>query len=273
MNWISKGAVMDAARIELKLVLGEAGIDDPNLNTFSERFNIQKRFYLIQVNGYDLGYRFGCGRRAVTSCALPKAKVAHGTFVNQASSEVDAVARQVVRSVRGADAGSLGVNASIGNLVYGIFPSRSARVLPSNLQTTTPPWPPLRRGGDMKEVPAGRLASEGPPGADQFSSNRCSSFGSPIRGLTPPGSPWRSLWRNFRPFVLHLRSFSSICGSNPFRFLSSVSLSSSASPTVRDRSSSLQPDAAATPGSNGIIVASHRGIVRFRRTRPPANGF
>jgi hypothetical protein len=145
---------MDAARIELKLVLGEAGIDDPNLNTFSERFNIQKRFYLIQVNGYDLGYRFGCGRRAVTSCALPKAKVAHGTFVNQASSEVDAVARQVVRSVRGADAGSLGVNASIGNLVYWIFPSRSARVLPSNLQTTTPPWPPLRRGGDMKEVPA-----------------------------------------------------------------------------------------------------------------------
>jgi|GEM_PF-294306 len=50
---------MDAARIELKLVLGQAGIDDPKLDTFSERFNIQKRVYLIQLLGYDLGYRFG----------------------------------------------------------------------------------------------------------------------------------------------------------------------------------------------------------------------
>lgn len=50
---------MNAARIELKLVLDQADIGDINLETFSQRFNIQKRIYLIQLMGFDLGYRFG----------------------------------------------------------------------------------------------------------------------------------------------------------------------------------------------------------------------
>lgn len=50
---------MDAARIELKLVLDQAGVDGSKLDTFSQRFNIQKRVYLIQISGYELGYRFG----------------------------------------------------------------------------------------------------------------------------------------------------------------------------------------------------------------------
>ncbi len=49
---------MNSARIELKLALNQAGINTIILNTFSERFNIQKRIYLIQITGYDLGYRF-----------------------------------------------------------------------------------------------------------------------------------------------------------------------------------------------------------------------
>lgn len=49
---------MDAARIELKLTLDEVGLSDSTLKTFSERLNVQKRLYLVQVLGYDLGYRF-----------------------------------------------------------------------------------------------------------------------------------------------------------------------------------------------------------------------
>ncbi|HEY4311886.1 MAG TPA: hypothetical protein VGN12_20730 [Pirellulales bacterium] len=49
---------MDAARIELKLALDEAGLPSLKLQTFSERLNVQKRIYLIQTLGYDLGYRF-----------------------------------------------------------------------------------------------------------------------------------------------------------------------------------------------------------------------
>lgn len=49
---------MDAAHIELKLTLDEAGLVNPSLKTFSERLNVQKRLYLVQVLGYDLGYRF-----------------------------------------------------------------------------------------------------------------------------------------------------------------------------------------------------------------------
>lgn len=49
---------MDAARIELKLTLDEAGLSNPTLQTFSQRLNVQKRLYLVQVLGYDLGYRF-----------------------------------------------------------------------------------------------------------------------------------------------------------------------------------------------------------------------
>ncbi len=50
---------MNPARVGLKLILDEAGIPDIKLETFSERFNIQKRIFLIQVMGCDLGYRFG----------------------------------------------------------------------------------------------------------------------------------------------------------------------------------------------------------------------
>jgi uncharacterized protein YwgA len=50
---------MNAARVELKLVLDAAGIPDIDLGTFSQRFNIQKRVYLVQIMGYDLGYRYG----------------------------------------------------------------------------------------------------------------------------------------------------------------------------------------------------------------------
>ncbi len=50
---------MNPARIELKLVLDQAGIGDISLDTFSQRFNIQKRVYLIQLMGCDLGFRFG----------------------------------------------------------------------------------------------------------------------------------------------------------------------------------------------------------------------
>jgi hypothetical protein len=50
---------MTPARAGLKLILEKAGISDINLETFSQRFNIQKRIFLIQVMGCDLGYRFG----------------------------------------------------------------------------------------------------------------------------------------------------------------------------------------------------------------------
>lgn len=50
---------MDAARIALKLTLEEAGLKDLKLKSFSARLNVQKRIYLVQVLGYDLGYRFG----------------------------------------------------------------------------------------------------------------------------------------------------------------------------------------------------------------------
>ena len=49
---------MNAERIELKLTLDEAGLQKLTLQTFSERLNVQKRIYLIQALGYDLGYRF-----------------------------------------------------------------------------------------------------------------------------------------------------------------------------------------------------------------------
>jgi hypothetical protein len=49
---------MNSARIELKLVLDTADVP-VELDTFSRRFNLQKRVYLIQVAGCDLGYRYG----------------------------------------------------------------------------------------------------------------------------------------------------------------------------------------------------------------------
>ena len=49
---------MNPTRIELKLILDKAGIDNLDLNTFSQRLNVQKRIYLVQLLGNDLGYRF-----------------------------------------------------------------------------------------------------------------------------------------------------------------------------------------------------------------------
>jgi uncharacterized protein YwgA len=49
---------VNSDRIQLKLVLDRAGVP-VELDTFSKRFNIQKRVYLIQVAGCDLGYRYG----------------------------------------------------------------------------------------------------------------------------------------------------------------------------------------------------------------------
>lgn len=50
---------MTPAHIELKLTLAEVGIPNPTLSTFSERLNVQKKVYLTQLMGYDLGYRYG----------------------------------------------------------------------------------------------------------------------------------------------------------------------------------------------------------------------
>lgn len=60
---------MNAARIELALVLDylEVPID---LGTFSKRFNIQKKVYLAQIAGADLGYRFGWYLRGPYSKSL-----------------------------------------------------------------------------------------------------------------------------------------------------------------------------------------------------------
>jgi len=48
---------MNAARRELALVLDHLGVS-VDLGTFSKRFNIQKKIYLAQITGIDLGYRF-----------------------------------------------------------------------------------------------------------------------------------------------------------------------------------------------------------------------
>lgn len=60
---------MNAARIELALILEH--VDIPiNLQSFSNRLQIQKKIYLIQVAGTDLGYRFGWYIRGPYSPAL-----------------------------------------------------------------------------------------------------------------------------------------------------------------------------------------------------------
>ncbi len=50
---------MTPAHIELKLTLAAVGIPNPTLDSFSERLNVQKKVYLTQLMGYDLGYRYG----------------------------------------------------------------------------------------------------------------------------------------------------------------------------------------------------------------------
>jgi uncharacterized protein YwgA len=50
---------MSPDRITLKLTLAEAGLPTVTLGSFSERLQVQKKVYLTQLMGYDLGYRFG----------------------------------------------------------------------------------------------------------------------------------------------------------------------------------------------------------------------
>lgn len=50
---------MSPTRITLKLSLAKAGIPEVTLDSFSQRLNVQKKVYLSQLMGYDLGYRFG----------------------------------------------------------------------------------------------------------------------------------------------------------------------------------------------------------------------
>jgi uncharacterized protein YwgA len=60
---------MNAARRELALVLGHLGVP-VDLDTFSKRFNIQKKIYLSQIAGVDLGYRFSWYLRGPYSTSL-----------------------------------------------------------------------------------------------------------------------------------------------------------------------------------------------------------
>jgi len=49
---------MDSARINLKLVFDAIGLST-SLASFSKRLAVQKKTYLAQLFGIDLGYRFG----------------------------------------------------------------------------------------------------------------------------------------------------------------------------------------------------------------------
>jgi uncharacterized protein YwgA len=49
---------MTKGRILLKLVLDGIGLGELSLDTFSKRLNLQKKVYLLQLTGLDLGYRY-----------------------------------------------------------------------------------------------------------------------------------------------------------------------------------------------------------------------
>lgn len=49
---------MTKQRVLLRLVLEEIGLGDLPLQTFPERLNLQKKVYLLQLTGIDLGYRY-----------------------------------------------------------------------------------------------------------------------------------------------------------------------------------------------------------------------
>ncbi len=60
---------MNSARIALKLALD--AVDIPiRLDTFSHRLQLQKKIYLVQVSGLDLGYRFSWYLRGPYSTGL-----------------------------------------------------------------------------------------------------------------------------------------------------------------------------------------------------------
>ncbi len=49
---------MDQGRILLKLLLDEVDLGNLKLDGFSDRLCIQKKIYLVQITGLDLGYRY-----------------------------------------------------------------------------------------------------------------------------------------------------------------------------------------------------------------------
>lgn len=49
---------MTKGRILLKLVLDGIGLGELSLDTFPKRLNLQKKVYLLQLAGLDLGYRY-----------------------------------------------------------------------------------------------------------------------------------------------------------------------------------------------------------------------
>lgn len=49
---------MNSGHILLKLVLDEIGFRDLNISTFTARKVLQKKSYLLQLTGIDLGYRY-----------------------------------------------------------------------------------------------------------------------------------------------------------------------------------------------------------------------
>ena len=56
---VNKGdSQMNKGRILLKLILDEINLGKLELDTFPKRLNLQKRIYLLQLTGIDLGYRY-----------------------------------------------------------------------------------------------------------------------------------------------------------------------------------------------------------------------
>jgi len=52
------GVKLNSGHILLKLVLDEIGFRDLKIDTFTERKVLQKKNYLLQLTGIDLGYRY-----------------------------------------------------------------------------------------------------------------------------------------------------------------------------------------------------------------------
>lgn len=97
---------MNAGRIELALVLQNIGRMPLQLDTFAKRFDLQKRVYLAQVCGGDLGYRYGwylhgpyC--RALTADAfLLRDEIADGERDYEKYTLRDNVSKRLARATR-----------------------------------------------------------------------------------------------------------------------------------------------------------------------------
>jgi len=96
---------VNPARITLKLVLDQAGIEEITLDSFSQRFNIQKKIYLAQLMGLDLGYRFGWYLRGpyctdLTSDAFTLRDELRGGETDHQGRQLSAGANQQVEKAR-----------------------------------------------------------------------------------------------------------------------------------------------------------------------------